>query len=55
MITSTSVFADPKLFNAELKGISRDKMRTVLAGTAVKPIREEDQYWVDKYNSNGKL
>lgn len=55
VIVSTSVFADPKLFNAELKGISRDKMRTVLAGTAVKPVREEDQYWVDKYNANGVL
>lgn len=55
VIASTSVFADPKLFNVELKGISRDKMRTVLAGTAVKPIREDDHYWVDKYNANGVL
>ncbi len=30
-------------------------MRTVLAGTAEKPIREEDQYWIDKYNANGVL
>lgn len=55
VIASTSVLADPKLFNAELKGISLDKMRAVLADTTVKPIRENNNYWVDKYNANGIL
>ena len=55
VIASTSIFADPKLFNSELKGVSRDKMRTALKGTAVKSIREDSNYWVDTYNSNGVL
>lgn len=55
MIASTWVFADPKLFNVELKGITRDKMRAVLESTAVKPIREDSNYWIDTYNANGVL
>lgn len=55
VMASSSAFADPKLFNVELKGISRDKMRTVLEGTAVKPIREDSNYWIDTYNANGVL
>lgn len=55
IFTSNLVAAAPQLFNTELKGVSRDAMRNVLANTDVKTIREDNNYWVDKYNPNGVL
>lgn len=54
-VASSSVMAAPQLFNTELKGATRDQIRAVLQNTDVKAVREDNNYWVDKYNSNGVL
>ena len=55
IVTSMSVMAAPQLFNTELKGATRDQIRSVLKNTDVKAVREDNNYWIDKYNSNGVL
>ena len=55
IVTSMSVMAAPQLFNTELKGATRDQIRSVLKNTDVKAGREDNNYWIDKYNSNGVL
>ena len=55
MAISTSVMATPQLFNIELKGATRNQIRTALQNTNVSAVREDDQYWIDKYNANGVL
>jgi len=55
IVTSMSVMAAPQLFNVELKGATRDQIRSALQNTNVKVIREDSNYWIDKYNSNGVL
>lgn len=55
IVVSSSVIAAPQLFNTELKGATRDQIRSVLQNTDVKAVREDNNYWVDKYNSNGVL
>lgn len=54
-IASTAVMAQPQLFNVELKGATRDQMRSAIKDTNLKIIREDNNYWVDKYNSDGVL
>ena len=54
-VASSSVMAAPQLFNIELKGATRDQIRSVLQNTDVKAVREDNNYWIDKYNSNGVL
>ncbi|MFH7354326.1 hypothetical protein [Acinetobacter bereziniae] len=54
-IACSSVMAAPQLFNTELKGATRDQIRSALQDTNVKVIREDNNYWVDKYNSNAVL
>jgi hypothetical protein len=54
-VASSSVMAAPQLFNTELKGATRDQIRLVLQSTDVKAVREDNNYWIDKYNSNGVL
>ena len=55
IVTSMSVMAAPQLFNTELKGATRDQIRSALQNTNVKVIREDNNYWIDKYNSNAVL
>lgn len=55
IVTSMSVMAAPQLFNVELKGATRDQIRSALQNTNVKVIREDNNYWIDKYNSNAVL
>lgn len=54
-MVSVSAIAQPQLFNVELKGATRENLRSVLSDTAVQAIREDNGYWVDKYNPNGVL
>ena len=54
-VASSSVMAAPQLFNTELKGATRAQIRSVLQNTDVKAVREDNNYWIDKYNSNGVL
>lgn len=55
VIISSSVIAQPQLFNIELKGATRDQMRTSLENNGIKVIREDNNYWVDKYKTNDVL
>ncbi|MDO5544150.1 MAG: hypothetical protein Q4F77_12750 [Acinetobacter sp.] len=55
IVTSMSVMAAPQLFNIELKGATRDQIRSALQNTNVKVVREDSNYWIDKYNSNAVL
>lgn len=54
-MVSTAVIAQPQLFNVELKGATREQMRSAIQNTNVKPIRVDDNYWVDKYRPDGVL
>ena len=54
-VASSSVMAAPQLFNVELKGATRDQIRSALQNTNVKVVREDNNYWIDKYNSNAVL
>lgn len=55
LVASVPAIAAPQLFNTELKGATRDQIRLVLQNTDVKAVREDNNYWIDKYNSNGVL
>ena len=55
IVASMSVMAAPQLFNVELKGATRDQIRSTLQNTDVHAVREDNNYWIDKYNSNGVL
>lgn len=55
IVASSSIMAAPQLFNVELKGATRDQIRSALYKTNVEAIRENDSYWVDMYNPNGVL
>lgn len=54
-VLSVSAIAAPQLFNVELKGATRDQMRAALENTNILPLREDNNYWVDKYDPNGAL
>jgi TPR repeat protein len=43
------------IFDASLTEATRTAMRVILSNTKVKPVREDDNYWVDKYNPAAEL
>lgn len=59
LATSThALAADAKpveLFGTPLKGASRDQLRTAIKAVGLQPEREDDRYWIDKYDVNGAL
>lgn len=44
-----------ELFGVTLKGASRDQLRKTFKQNSLKATREDDDYWVDKYNAQGVL
>lgn len=58
---STSIAADTapavtlKLFGATLKDASRAPLRKAFAAANLKAIREDERYWVDKYDASNAL
>ena len=45
----------PRLFGVTLVGATRSSFRSALKQAGVKPLREEESYWCDKYDPNGVL
>ena len=44
-----------ELFGMKLKGSDRQQLRAALAKGGLRPIRVNDNYWVDTYNAKGAL
>jgi hypothetical protein len=41
----------PELFDVPLKGAQRDQLRAVFKKAGMKPVRENDSFWIDIYNA----
>jgi hypothetical protein len=58
LLSSISVaksIAPIQLFGTTLQGATREQLRNVYKNSGLTAIRENDDYWVDKYNPNGVL
>lgn len=55
IVSATAATHTLELFGTPLKGAQRDHLRQVLKQGGMTATRENQNYWVDLYNSNGVL